>query len=53
VSRPFLNISGAASLLSTQARIYQTTTIGPAGLYCCLDYGGGEEGSQKLGMGSG
>jgi hypothetical protein len=34
VSRPFLNVSGAASLLSTQARIYQTTTIGPAGLYC-------------------
>jgi len=34
------------------ARIYQTATIGPAGLYCWLDYGGGRGGGWGVGVGS-
>ena len=51
VSRPFHNVSGAASRRNpgtnpraTLARIFLTTTIGPAGLYCWLDYVGGDGG---------
>jgi hypothetical protein len=32
---------------------YQTTTIGPAGRYCWLDYVGGAEGDGDVEVGSG
>jgi len=62
VSRPFLNVSGAASplrrgaLLRTAprvplARIYQTATIGPAGLYCWLDCACAGVGRRGVGSG--
>src|SRR6185295_14364196 len=43
VSRPFLNVSGAASPFFTRTRIPLTTTIGLARLELRLDYLGGDE----------
>ena len=44
-------LAGDARLPRT--RIYQTTTIGPAGLCCWLDYAGGAAGGGEVGAGSG
>ena len=49
----FLKIAPLRASLKFHGRgFHQTTTIGPAGLHCCLDYAGLAEGGAKFEAGS-
>jgi len=50
----FLKIAPLRASLKFHGRgFHQTTTIGPAGLHCCLDYAGGAAGGGESEVGSG